>query len=249
MAKTKEKKPLVPEAPAVAQEPVNDEDAVAKGRFLRQQGIINPDILRTQAATIIGVGAVGRQLAVQLASFGVPNIHLLDHDTVEEHNITTQGYLQDDVGRSKVEACTQAILAVDKSVKIRAIATKYEPKLMQTDVIFCCVDSIEVRQQIWEAEKDRLAFWGDARMLGENIRVLAVGDAQGKEYYPKTFFTANQAERGACTQRGLIYTACVSASLLMQQYCKWLRKFPVNNDVIFNLLSMELYHFTEPDAA
>jgi len=43
--------------------------------------------------TVIGVGAIGRQVALQLAAIGVRQLQLVDFDRVDNTNITTQGYL------------------------------------------------------------------------------------------------------------------------------------------------------------
>jgi len=48
--------------------------------------------------TVIGVGAIGRQVALQLASIGVRRLQLVDFDAVDLTNVTTQGYLAEDVG-------------------------------------------------------------------------------------------------------------------------------------------------------
>ncbi|MEI8376309.1 MAG: ThiF family adenylyltransferase, partial [Planctomycetota bacterium] len=66
-------------------------------RFVRQQDIIPKDRLATMQVTVIGVGAIGRQAALQLAAIGVPRIQLVDFDVVDLSNITTQGYLAADV--------------------------------------------------------------------------------------------------------------------------------------------------------
>ncbi|HBN76613.1 MAG TPA: thiamine biosynthesis protein ThiF, partial [Planctomycetaceae bacterium] len=50
------------------------------------------------SATVIGVGAIGRQVALQLAAIGMPQLQLIDFDAVEASNITTQGYLESDLG-------------------------------------------------------------------------------------------------------------------------------------------------------
>ena len=49
-------------------------------RFARQADLVPQDPLNTLTATVIGVGAIGRQVALQLASLGVPNLRLLDFD-------------------------------------------------------------------------------------------------------------------------------------------------------------------------
>ena len=73
-------------------------------RNLRQRDIVPPERLATCRATVVGVGAIGRQVALQLAAMGISWLQLIDHDSVEEVNLAPQGFLQDDLGRSKVEA-------------------------------------------------------------------------------------------------------------------------------------------------
>ena len=78
-------------------------------RFERQAEFVPQERLRDLTATIIGVGAVGRQVALQLAAIGVRRLRLIDFDTVELTNVTTQGYFTDDVGLPKVEATSISV--------------------------------------------------------------------------------------------------------------------------------------------
>lgn len=66
-------------------------------RGLRQRDILPPDRLADCTATVIGVGAIGRQVALQLAAIGIPRMQLIDHDAVEPVNLSAQGYLERDV--------------------------------------------------------------------------------------------------------------------------------------------------------
>ncbi|MCI0361809.1 MAG: ThiF family adenylyltransferase, partial [Planctomycetaceae bacterium] len=60
-------------------------------RFERQAALVPRDMLAAMSVTVIGVGAIGRQVAIQLAGLGVPRLQLIDFDQVEPTNITTQG--------------------------------------------------------------------------------------------------------------------------------------------------------------
>ena len=71
-------------------------------RYSRQRDLVPPERLALCKATVIGVGAVGRQVALQLAAMGIPWLQLVDFDGVEPSNLASQGYLQDDLGRPKV---------------------------------------------------------------------------------------------------------------------------------------------------
>ena len=52
---------------------------------------------------ICGAGALGSNIAVNLSRMGVQNLCVIDFDRVEEHNVGTQVYSQDDVGALKAE--------------------------------------------------------------------------------------------------------------------------------------------------
>ena len=75
-----------------------------KDRDVRQRDLVPPARLAGCHAVVVGVGAVGRQVALQLAAFGVPRMTLIDPDTVSVENLAPQGFWESDLGRSKVEA-------------------------------------------------------------------------------------------------------------------------------------------------
>src|SRR5271166_3531652 len=82
-------------------------------RFLRQQELVPRDRLVNLKVTVIGVGAVGRQLSIQLAAIGTPRLQLIDFDVVDLSNVTTQGYLAADVGLPKVQATAAFLRQLD----------------------------------------------------------------------------------------------------------------------------------------
>ena len=146
-------------------------------RFERQAELVPQDRLAGLTATVIGVGAIGRAVTLQLAAIGVPRLQLIDFDTVEPTNVTTQGYGWTECGQLKVEALQQALQRQVPDVTIETIADRFRAHQPVGDAIFCCVDSISVRATIWRAVKDRCRFWADGRMLGEVLRVLAVTES------------------------------------------------------------------------
>src|SRR5262245_22326259 len=150
-----------------------DTYATSSDRFARQRDLVSSDRLAGQRVTVIGVGAIGRQVALQLAAIGVGRLQLVDFDRVDLTNLTTQGYWAEDIGSPKVTATAQAIARLDPKIKIEQVDDHYRPKLTVGDAIFCCVDSIEARAAIWRSVHQRAAFWADGRVLGEAIRILA----------------------------------------------------------------------------
>jgi len=209
-------------------------------RFVRQAELVPAERLAQLQVTVIGVGAIGRQAALQLAAIGVRRLQLVDFDAVDRSNITTQGYCAGDFGVAKVQATKRAIGQLDRSVEVEAIEDRYRPRLVTGEAVFCCVDSIAVRAVIWRSVRARCKFWVDGRMLGETIRVLVVGDEVGRAHYPLTLFSQADAEPGHCTARSTIYTANVAAGLMVHQFVRWLRGQPIDVDTSLNLLVGEL---------
>ncbi len=213
-----------------------------QSRFSKQSDLVPHEKLTSVQATVIGVGAVGRQVALQLAAIGTPNIQLIDFDHVEPSNVTTQGYLWEDAEqhRQKVEATRQAMLSIDPQVKVQAINDRYRSKREIGQAVFCCVDSISARAAIWRSASKRCQFWCDGRMLAEVIRVLTVADGVGHDHYAASLFRQSEAQPGRCTAHGTIYTANIAAGLMLHQFTRWLRGMPVDRDVSLNLLASEL---------
>ncbi len=65
--------------------------------------------LASQRLTICGAGALGSQMADNLARQGFRHLRVVDRDRVEEHNVSTQLYGESDVGVWKVEALRQRV--------------------------------------------------------------------------------------------------------------------------------------------
>ena len=219
-------------------------------RFLRQAGLIPTDKLRAARATVIGVGAIGRQVALQLAAVGVRRIQLVDFDTVEWTNVTTQGYWHCDAeqSRPKVEATRDALLTIDPTVVVDVICDRYRPRTALHEAVFCCVDSISSRAAIWRSAQHSAQFWVDGRMLAEVLRVLAVSDLSSRKAYEQTLFPQEEAQHGRCTSRSTIYAAGIAAALMVQQYSRWLRGLPLDFDTTANLLAGE-WSVSGPSAA
>src|SRR4051812_20557705 len=74
---------------------------ISEDRFVRQRELVPSERLAELVVTVIGVGAIGRQVALQLAAIGVRTLQLVDFDAVDLSNVTTQGYSREDIGQPK----------------------------------------------------------------------------------------------------------------------------------------------------
>lgn len=208
-------------------------------RFTRQADLVPQDKLAEEHVTVIGVGAIGRQAAIQLAAIGVRKLTLIDFDQVDESNVSTQNFRHREIGIPKVDATRHAILEIDPTVIVATIEDRFRAKQPIGSSVFCCVDSIAARAALWRQIGSRTRWFGDGRMLGEVLRVLTVADFLGRDHYPKTLFAPSEAHAGSCTSKSTIYAASIAAGLMVHQFSRWLRGLPTDNDVSLNLLSGE----------
>ena len=208
-------------------------------RFTRQADLVPRSRLTELDLTVIGVGAIGRPLALQLAALGAPRLTLIDFDTVDATNLTTQGYRHGDLGRLKVEALRDALLEVEPTLVVTTIADRYRPGLPTGDAVFCAVDSIAARTAIWRALGTQTRFWADGRMRCEVLRLLTATDEPSRRHYATTLFPQADAQPGPCTAKSTLYAATIAAGLLTHQFTRRLRQLPTDADVSFNLLAGE----------
>jgi sulfur carrier protein ThiS adenylyltransferase len=209
-------------------------------RYSRQRDLVPAERLSGCRITIIGVGAIGRQVALQLAAMGAPSLQLVDFDVVDESNLASQGYLQDDLGSPKVQATGEQCRRLNHDIEVIEVNERFRRSMEIGNVIFCCVDKIATRSLIWEAVKSAVSFFVDMRMSAEVVRVLAAANEESRRHYPTTLFAAEEAHVGSCTAKSTLYSANIAAGLAIEQFTKWLRGLPVDADLSLNILTSEL---------
>jgi sulfur carrier protein ThiS adenylyltransferase len=197
-------------------------------RFSRQADIVPRERILDCKATVIGVGAIGRQVASQLTDIGLPYIQLFDHDTVEESNIASQGYFEADLTRFKVHATADICHQINPKLELHTVNDRFKRSAAFGNCVFC------------DAVKDRANFFVDGRMSAEVLRVITACDETSRKYYPQTLFAAEQAHAGPCTAKTTIYCANIAAGFMLAQFTKYLRLLPVDPDIQINLLASEL---------
>ena len=115
----------------------------------KHQEFFNPSKKVNSEINIIGCGAIGSYVALQLVKLGCTNITLWDFDTVESHNITNQVYTNKDISLPKTVALEKHLLANNPEVKVN-VKGIYDGTQPLKGYVFTCVDNIETRKEIYE---------------------------------------------------------------------------------------------------
>jgi len=189
---------------------------------------------------VIGVGAIGRQVALTLAIMGWPGkIHIYDFDTVEDVNLGTQGFAPSELEGQKVYATQKAMHYMNPDCDVECHegrVTKMGLRKLKGGYVFSCVDSMATRQMIYENAEPELFL--DARMAAEVFTVLAVYSQATSDMYSEGLFTDDEAFQGACTAKSTYYCANISAGFMIAQMTKFVRGFPIEADVRLDLAAM-----------
>ena len=213
----------------------------ASERYSRQAAIIPAERLAQCRITVVGVGAVGRPRPRHRGGKGAPRFWSLGIDFfVEESNLASQGYLERDLGRPKVEATAEACRRINGAIELDICNERFRRSMNVGNVVLAAVDTISCRRLIWESVKSRCDFFGDVRMTAEVIRVLTACDGAGREHYPRALFDQAEAYAGTCTSRMTIFGGNIGAGLLLSQFSRWLRGLPTDRDLTVNLLAAEM---------
>ena len=210
-------------------------------RYSRQSKIVPQLLLESQEIAIIGVGAVGREVVRTLTCNGAKNITIYDFDTVEEHNCTTQGYHEADIGRAKVDCTAEEAVRLNKNTKITAVNDRWRPsKDKKFDAAFFCVDSLSMRGKLFNWFSESASFIGDSRIGGEQIRLLSVSDDASRLHYPTTIGKDEDAFADGCHIPMVKHSASIAANMLVQQYIQHLKGMPIYQERVFSLPVSEL---------
>lgn len=104
--------------------------------------------------TICGLGAIGSNLSENLARQGFKHFTIIDFDRIEEHNIGTQSYHEDEIGMLKVSALSNHLYRISKAVVEYTTAKLDESNvkklLAKSEIVIDSFDNREARKVVTE---------------------------------------------------------------------------------------------------
>ena len=122
--------------------------------ILKKVGIAGQDKIKKAKVLIIGIGGLGCPLLTYLASSGISNIGIVDHDKVELGNLNRQILFNtSDLGKYKVVQAKSKVIKIYKQIKIKTfkkkISTKNINSILKDYSIICDgTDNFETRYLI-----------------------------------------------------------------------------------------------------
>lgn len=187
----------------------------AHEHLTRQLDLIPVERL-TQPITIIGAGAIGSFVALQLAKAGFTHLIVWDHDVVSIENMNCQFYRFKDIGKLKVNALAELIKDFTNE-DITAMPVKWEANPSLQGIVVVAVDSMEVRTEIFNTIKTmcfQVTHLIDPRMGAEAALMYTMSPWTEEEAYRKTLYSDANAVQERCTAKSTIYTASLLSGMV-----------------------------------
>lgn len=159
-------------------------------RYKRQIDIVNYEELSIPIH-LIGCGGIGSWTALTLAKMGCSNIHVYDDDEVEEHNVASQFFSDDQLEMLKTDALA---VNVEKFTNMKLhLHINEEEKDINEGLVILAVDSLDARRELSEIFKEKNIFIIDGRMGGlqaeiycRNSKDYIIGDKEEADHEPCT---------------------------------------------------------------
>jgi len=135
---------------------MNDDQLLRYSRhiLLDEIGIEGQTRLLNARVLVIGAGGLGSPVLMYLATAGVGQITVVDHDTVDLTNLQRQiAHTTARVGEPKVLSAAQAMAAVNPEVRVRALQERADaPRLAElvaeADLVLDCSDNFATRHAV-----------------------------------------------------------------------------------------------------
>lgn len=194
---------------------------------------------------IIGLGATGSWLALQLAKLGLKEVTLWDYDMVEEHNIPNQAYGIPHMGFSKAKSL-QALIHFDTGTSFTIRETEFIDQRV-SGIVFLMVDTMKARKDIWENSikmRTSIPLLVEPRMGLSASRVYNVEPTNllHIKKYEDCWYSDDEAEVSSCgTSVSVVTTAMTTASWCARQLINFHNKVEMDNEILIDCEYNNIY--------
>ena len=212
----------------------------------------DPHVFDNRRVDVIGCGAVGGKIADMLGRYGVRNLHLHDGDTVSAENIANQApYTQADIGRMKVEALAEHLMAAGcQRPTIHPHFVEGPTEL--GEVVFLAVDKMSVRRGIFTQSmhlKYSTDYCIEVRMGVDELRVYGFNPRSRDEvkgWLDSLYEDVDTVEAVCQTPTTVGDTASITAGVAVARFRDWFRREIVRDPAYAKPLPVEQTFLLRP---
>ena len=207
---------------------------------LRSQDIANLDNIEFH---IVGCGAIGSSVAIQLTRLGGNNFHLYDFDKVEIQNVGVSQYDELDIGLPKVGALIKHMKRINILIKVEGIIDRFKHyKGTKEGILILGLDSMNARKEIVKIlseHPDKPKTVIDGRMGAEHYQQY-IYDNITMAKYEKNWYSDEDSDQEPCTRKATSYCSNMSGSFIANAAKNIVMKQPYFKEISFNFSTLIL---------
>jgi molybdopterin/thiamine biosynthesis adenylyltransferase len=135
---------------------MNDQQLLRYSRhiLLDEVGIEGQQAILQGRALVIGAGGLGSPASLYLASAGIGQLTIVDHDSVDLTNLQRQiAHTTERVGQPKAESARATLNAINPECRVNALVERVDDARLaalvaQHDVVLDCTDNFKTRHAV-----------------------------------------------------------------------------------------------------
>jgi len=197
--------------------------------YIRQKDIL--DKAELVGVAVLGCGASGSGVGIQLAKLGVPMLELYDGDTVEEHNLPNQYFPNSSLGQNKATALKRVIEQYTPMELLPMVVAhdKYfgEGDRLTSEIVFLCVDGFDNMRRVFNRilRENRGVNWVIATRMGaEYFEVWNINMKNEEEVAIYLESLEGESMPLPCTGRSVIYNVMAIGAFALATFRKLMKK-------------------------
>ena len=192
---------------------------------------------------IVGCGAIGSSVATQLARLGANSFYLYDFDKVGIENVGVSQYVNDDIGKFKVQALRAHLWSINQNITSDLNVGKFSSyEGSKEDILVLGLDSMSARMDIVKIlaqcpSKPSVVI--DGRMGAEQYQQYIYNNITVKQY-EKDWYSDEDSDPEPCTRKATSYCSNMSGSFISNSIKNIVMKQPYFKEIIFNFSTLIL---------
>lgn len=188
----------------------------------------------TDDIAVIGCGAIGSRIALELVRLGIPKFTCYDIDDVSDVNLANQAFNPDQIGTNKAEAIRD--IAKEFGCDIVAKNELVDINTYPHSIVFLCVDSMETRHMImrrWLSNPSCYLII-ETRMGADEGRIYSIQNhLHYKGWVANSSYKTEEAEESVCGHKTSVgATAGIIALTAVWQFINYCNEVTLQNEII-----------------
>ena len=207
---------------------------------LRSQDIAN---FKDVEFHIVGCGAIGSSVAMQLTRLGGNNFYLYDFDKVEVQNIGVSQYVDEDIGKPKIRALIDHMVKINPNISVEGNLGRFKYYRGTKDgILILGLDSMDARKEIVKIlseHPDKPKTVIDGRMGAEHYQQYIYNNITMAKY-EKNWYSDEDSDQEPCTRKATSYCSNMSGSFIANSTKNIVMKQPYFKEITFNFSTLIL---------